>query len=103
MFLPWWGPMKKNLKLIIPICIVLLIAIALLVSKWPGLTRSPSLSVHVTPKPAGPQVTARDPVVGQRLPLSPAIQVTFDQAMDQAKTGSAFAFTDSSGKAVPGK
>ena len=95
--------MKKNLKWIVLIGVVLLFAIALSVSKISGVQAPENLSVQAVPVQVGPQIVAQDPVAGQRLDLSPTIQVVFDRAMDQARTGQAFSLLGPDGQSVSGQ
>jgi alpha-2-macroglobulin len=64
-------------------------------------TPTTSLSVQVTPAKS-PQVLRQSPAQGQRLDLSPTIQITFDRAMDPAKTAAAWSFLDGSNSPVAG-
>ncbi len=91
---------KKNLKLIVPIVVILFFAIALSISK---LQANENLSVQAQPKQVGPQITAQNPIAGQRLDLSGTIQITFDRDMNRDKTGAAFSLLGPDGKAVAGK
>ena len=95
--------MKKNLKWIVLIGVILLFAIVLSVSKISSIRAPENLSVQAAPDQVGPQIVAQDPVVGQRLDLSPTIQVVFDRAMDQAKTSKAFSLLGPDGQPVSGQ
>jgi uncharacterized protein YfaS (alpha-2-macroglobulin family) len=95
--------MKKNLRLILLVGVVLLFAIAFSVSKISGIQSPENLSVQASPSQTGPQIVAQDPVAGQRLGLSPTIQITFDRDMDQAKTSNAFSLLGPDGKPVAGQ
>ena len=50
------------------------------------------LPVKVDQEQVGPGVIGQQPMAGQRLELSPVIQITFDREMDAEKTGRAFSF-----------
>ncbi|HTX92091.1 MAG TPA: Ig-like domain-containing protein [Anaerolineales bacterium] len=67
----------------------------------PQATPTESLSVGVTPANS-PQILHQSPIQGQRLDLLPTIQLTFDRAMDQSKTGAAWSFQDEAGLPVFG-
>ena len=95
--------MKKNLRLIVLIGVVLLLAIALSVSKISGTHTAENLSVQAVPSQIGPQVLAQNPVAGQRMDLSPKIQITFDRDMDRDKTGNAFSFLGPDNQPVAGQ
>ncbi|MGZ6315783.1 MAG: Ig-like domain-containing protein, partial [Anaerolineales bacterium] len=95
--------MKKNLKWIVLVGVVILAAVALSVFKGSKLLGSAPLSVQVTPAPSGPKVVARNPIAGQRLDLSPVIQITFDRDMNREKTSSAFSLRGPDGSPVSGK
>ena len=43
-----------------------------------------------TPQPTGPRVIAQNPIKGQRLDLSPTVEISFDRDMDTLKTGDSF-------------
>ena len=93
--------MKINKKLILPIGIIVLFVILLSISK--AVHPGGNLSVQVQPKQVGPQIVAQNPIVGQRLDLSPNIQITFDRDMNRDKTAKAFSLLGPDGKAVLGK
>jgi len=95
--------MKKNLRLIVLIGVVLFFAIALSVSKISGTQTAENLSVQAAPNQVGPQVVAQNPVAGQRLDLSPKIQITFDRDMDRDKTGNAFSLLGPDNQPVAGQ
>ncbi len=95
--------MKINKKLIWSLGVVLLVAILLSISKAAKLQPPETLSVQVTPGQTGPQVIAQNPIAGQRLDLSPTIQITFDRDMDRGKTGNAFSLLGPDKKPVAGK
>jgi hypothetical protein len=95
--------MKKNIRLIILIGVVLVFAIALSISKISGTQTAENLSVQAAPNQVGPQVVAQNPVAGQRLDLSPKIQITFDRDMDQGKTGNAFSLLGPDNQPVAGQ
>ena len=95
--------MNKKLKLIGTICIFLLFAAALSISKALKPGTSAPLSVQVQPAQVGLHITAQDPSAGQRLELSPVIQITFDRDMEREKTSQAFSLIGPDKKAVPGK
>ena len=90
--------MKKNLHWILLAGIVLLFVIVFSVTKTSGKQAPESLSVQASPSQVGPQVIAQNPVAGQRLGLSPTIQITFDRDMNQDKTGKAFSFLGADNK-----
>ena len=60
------------------------------------------LSVGVTPA-AYPQIVRQDPLPGERVGLSPTLEISFDRPMNTDKTGSAWQFHDQDGRAVLGK
>ncbi len=95
--------MKKNLRLIALIGVVLLFAIVLSASKFSGTPSPANLSVQAIPNQVGPQVIAQNPVAGQRLNLSPTIQITFDRDMDQTKTSKAFSLLGPDNQPVAGQ
>ena len=95
--------MKKNLRLTILICVVLFFAVALSVSKVSNPQATEPLSVQVTPNRVGLQVIAQNPIAGQRLDLSPNIQIAFDRDMNRDKTGLAFSLLGPDQKPVSGK
>jgi len=64
-------------------------------------TATATLSVEVTPANL-PQILHQSPIQGQRLDLSPTIQITFDRAMNQAKTTAAWSFVDETNHPVSG-
>jgi len=65
------------------------------------VTATATLSVQVTPANS-PQILQQSPIPGQRLDLSPTIQITFDRAMNRAKTSAAWSFVDESNQAISG-
>ena len=95
--------MKKNPRLIVLAGVVLFFAIALSVSKFSGIEKPENLSVQAAPSQVGPQVVAQEPEAGQRLGLSPTIDITFDRDMDQDKTGGAFSFLGPDHQAIAGQ
>jgi uncharacterized protein YfaS (alpha-2-macroglobulin family) len=95
--------MKKNLRLIVLIGVVLLFVIALSVSKISGTHTAENLSVQAAPSQIGPLVVAQNPVAGQRMDLSPRIQIIFDRDMDRDKTGNAFSFLGPDNQPVAGQ
>ncbi|MFN2298919.1 MAG: Ig-like domain-containing protein, partial [Anaerolineales bacterium] len=60
----------------------------------------PTLSVALGE--TGPHIVRQNPIAGQRLPLSPVIDLTFDRSMDPRTTGSAWRFYDSTGEVISG-
>ena len=60
-----------------------------------------TLSVAVTPANS-PQILLQSPLQGQRLDLTPTIQITFDRAMDPARTSAAWSFVDESNQVISG-
>ena len=84
--------MKKNLHWILLAGIALLFVLVFSVTKTSGRQSPENLSVQAMPNQVGPQVIAQNPVAGQRLDLSPTIQITFDRDMDQEKTSKLFRF-----------
>lgn len=54
-------------------------------------------------EPLAPQVVRQYPAPGEEMPLDRAIEVTFDQPMDAAKTASAWAMTTLTGEAIQGE
>lgn len=95
--------MNKKLRLIVSIAVPILIAIALSVSKAVQPGTSAPLSVQVQQGQVGLHIVAQDPVAGQRLALSPVIQLTFDRDMDREKTSQAFSLLGPEKQTVPGK
>ena len=95
--------MKKKLRLIVLIGVLLFFAIVLSLAKFSGVQSPENLSVQVSPNQVGPQVVAQNPVAGQRLDLSPKIQITFDRNMDQGKTGNAFSLLGPDNQSVSGQ
>jgi hypothetical protein len=91
--------MKTTLRL-------LLLAAFLLSACAPTITAAPtptSAPIDVKPAPSNaPAVIAQSPAEGERLPLEPTIELTFDRDMNQARTESAFSFEGASGDAVTG-
>ncbi|MGA2489689.1 MAG: Ig-like domain-containing protein, partial [Anaerolineales bacterium] len=67
----------------------------------PQATATTTLSVEVTPANS-PQILHQSPIQGQRLDLSPTIQITFDRSMDQTKTSTAWSFVDESNHPISG-
>ena len=67
----------------------------------PPPTASVPLSVKVTPANS-PQILQQSPIPGQRLDLSPTIQITFDRSMDETRTATAWSFVDESNIPVSG-
>jgi hypothetical protein len=80
-----------------------LVAIVLSISKVIQPPAPEKLSVKVEQGQVGPQVVAQNPINGQRLDLSPVIQITFDRDMDREKTAQAFSLLGPDGKTIPGK
>ena len=71
----------------------------------PAPTQTPTpekLSVGITPA-AYPQIVRQKPLAGERLGLSPNIEIVFDRPMQPEKTAAAWQFVDADGKAVAGK
>ena len=64
-------------------------------------TATATLSVQVAPANS-PQILHQSPIQGQRLDLSPTIQITFDRAMNQTRTSAAWSFVDESNQPVSG-
>ncbi len=100
--------MKTNKRFSKIIRLLAFATLALLIScagpqPSPQATATETLSIQVTPPQAGPHVIAQNPLVGQRLDLSPTLQITFDRDMDRAKTGKAFSFLDPDKKPVAGQ
>jgi uncharacterized protein YfaS (alpha-2-macroglobulin family) len=60
-----------------------------------------TLSVKTTPV-NNPQILQQSPIQGQRLELAPTIQVSFDRAMNQAKTAAAWSFVDQANLPISG-
>ncbi len=94
--------MKSFRKYRILVCLVLISLIAGACQPVSPTGVPPTLSVQVTPKPAGPQVAAQDPLDGQRMALSQPIKITFDQAMNPGDTLGAFSFSAPDGQTLPG-
>ncbi len=64
---------------------------------------TPTLSVAMGQGETGPRIVQQSPIEGERLPLAPVLELTFDRDMNQAATGVAWSFTDSTGRSIPGK
>jgi hypothetical protein len=86
---------NKNLLRAAGILVVIVLVLSLATSIFSNST-FPSTETQ----PTGPRVIAQDPVEGQRLDLSPTIEITFDRDMDPLKTGDSFSLL-SNGTAVP--
>jgi alpha-2-macroglobulin len=95
--------MKKNLHWILLAGIALLFVIVFSITKTSGTQSRENLSVQAIPNQVGLQVIAQNPVVGQRLGLSPTIQITFDRGMEQGKTSNAFSLLGPDNKPVTGQ
>ena len=95
--------MKINKKLIWPIGVIILFTILLSISEATNPQAAGTLSVQAIPKQVGPQVVAQNPIAGQRLDLSPTIQITFDRDMERVKTSNAFSLLGPDQKPVAGK
>ncbi len=67
----------------------------------PRTRATATLSVEGTPANS-PQILHQTPIQGQRLDLSPTIQITFDRPMDQTKTSAAWSFVDDSNHPISG-
>lgn len=52
---------------------------------------------------AYPQITRQNPLPGERLGLSPVIEISFDRNMEPAQTASAWSFLDEQGQPIAGK
>lgn len=89
----------NNKKLLRALGILVSLALVFALSKSIFSGNAP-LSIEV--QPTGPRVIAQNPMEGQRLDLSSAIEIKFDRDMDAAKTGDSFSLL-SNGEAVPGK
>lgn len=81
-------------------------SVALLRGAGSDSAADPTLSVALGE--TGPRIVRQNPIAGQRLPLSPVIELTFDRGMDSDATGAAwkFASVSSSGSAeagIPGR
>ena len=96
------GTLNKKLRLIGSIGVVILFTIALSVSKYVQPAKPVPLSVQVEQAQVGSHIVAQNPIAGQRLDLSPVIQVTFDRDMDRGKTAQAFSLNGPDGRVVPG-
>ena len=95
--------MKKKLRLVVLIGVVLFFVIVLSVAKFSGMQSPENLSVQAIPIQVGPQIIAQNPVAGQRLDLSPTIQITFDRDMNQEKTSDAFSLLGPDNQSVAGQ
>jgi len=84
------------------VCVFVFVACGPSTSTPTPLPTPENLSVDVTPA-AYPQIVKQVPLPGERLGLSPEIQIGFDRPMDQDRTESAWAFLDSQGNPVEGK
>ncbi len=98
--------MKNQTRWIAPIAVLFL---GLLSSGCAGLTPVPELtpvptrlSIDMTPA-AYPQIVRQNPLPGERIGLSPLIEITFDRPMRADKTATAWQFIDSNGKSLAGK
>src|ERR1700690_1258818 len=92
--------MKKNLHWILLASIVLLFVIILSIKKPSGKLAPENLSVQATPNQTGPKIIAQNPIAGQRLDLSPTIQLTVDRDMNQDKTDKSFSLLGADNKPV---
>ena len=69
----------------------------------PAPTPGATLSIQFTQPSVGSQVVAQEPLEGQRLDLSPVIQIVFDRDMDRVKTADSFSLLSPSEKSIPGQ
>jgi hypothetical protein len=96
--------LKKNrwLFVVAGVIVVLILggSAALLRGASSAPAATPTLSVALGE--TGPRIVRQSPIAGQRLPLSPTIDLTFDRGMDQNATGAAWSLTDSAGGNIPG-
>jgi len=76
-----------NKKLLRALGILVVIVLALSLATSIFSEHSPIL---MKTQPTGPRVIAQNPIEGQRLDLSPTIELTFDRDMDALKTGDSF-------------
>lgn len=88
---------------------IVLLFFSLYLSACEGLTPVPSLvptpealSIDSTPLPYL-QIVYQNPLPGERLGLSPIIEISFDRPMQPEKTALAWQFVDADGKPVAGK
>ena len=90
-----------NKRLIWSLCVVILFAIILSISKVVKPSTPSALSIQAEPGKSGPHVVGRIPLDGQRLDLSSPIQISFDQPMDREKTGQAWSFLGQDNRYLP--
>jgi len=69
----------------------------------PQPTATETLSVNVTDEGFEPQIVSVNPIAGERLALSPSIQIVFDRDMDKDKTAQSWTLHDPDHKPVSGK
>jgi len=95
--------MKINKKTIWPIGVIILFAVLLSISKATEPQANESLSVQARPALTDLHIVAQNPIAGQRLDLSPTIQITFNLDVDRDKTSEAFSLIGPDQKPVAGK
>ncbi len=97
------GPMQKKLGRLLYTTIIL----AIILSSCKGTPQTnptpESLTVKANEAQVGPQIIAREPIEGQRLDLSPTLELTFDRDMNQDATSRAFTLLGTDHQPVPGK
>src|SRR5574341_1584661 len=94
--------MKKKLIWLIPVLIAITLILSITVRQAVPPAAKP-LSVEVNQTQVGPQVIRQNPIAGQRLDLSPTIQIVFDRDMDRDKTANAFLLLGSERQPVSGR
>ena len=93
--------MKKFRWLLVLTAVVIVLIVGGSGIFFPAAPSTPTLSVALGE--TGPRIVRQSPIAGQRLPLSTALDLTFDRGMDQTATGIAWSLTDSAGAIIPGK
>ena len=95
--------MKTYLRWLNFIAVMLCVFILASCQRKPLATATPAATLSVQVAPANsPQILSQSPIQGQRLDLAPTIQITFDRAMDPAKTTAAWSFVDEANTPVSG-
>lgn len=99
--------MDKRLGWLLRIVVLLILILIPTYSNLKSVAQPPAtretLSVQVEQARVGPKIAGQNPLPGQRLDLSPVIQVTFDRDMDREKTGGSFSFLGPDEQAISGQ
>lgn len=94
----------KKYRLVMILAAVVLLIILGQARGFPALAPStPTLSVALGQAEMGPRIVKQSPIEGERLPLAPVLELTFDRDMNPTATGDAWSFSDSAGQSIPGK